>query len=67
MDDSRTFSLTQLFLEPVITYTRCHVNVLDRRGLKRVSCECYSVSKKEFDRLHEGRSLLDLSISRELF
>ena len=35
----------------LITYTRGQVVVLDRRGLKRLSCECYSVSKKEFDRL----------------
>jgi CRP-like cAMP-binding protein len=35
----------------LITYTRGNVNVLDRRGLKRLSCECYNVSKKEFDRL----------------
>jgi CRP-like cAMP-binding protein len=35
----------------LITYTRGNVNVLDRRGLKRLSCECYNVSKREFDRL----------------
>lgn len=35
----------------LITYTRGHVVVLDRRGLKRRACECYNVSKKEFDRL----------------
>lgn len=35
----------------LITYTRGQVVVLDRRGLKRLSCECYNVSKKEFDRL----------------
>ncbi len=35
----------------LITYTRGQVVVLDRRGLKRLSCECYAVSKKEFDRL----------------
>lgn len=35
----------------LITYTRGYVNVLDRRGLKRLSCECYNVSKREFDRL----------------
>lgn len=35
----------------LITYKRGTVNILDRRGLKRLSCECYAVSKKEFDRL----------------
>jgi hypothetical protein len=25
--------------------------VLDRIGLERLSCECYGVSKREFDRL----------------
>lgn len=35
----------------LIEYTRGIVTILDRRGLKNLSCECYSVSKKEFDRL----------------
>ena len=35
----------------LITYTRGNVSILDRRGLKQLSCECYSVAKKEFDRL----------------
>lgn len=35
----------------LIEYTRGVVTILDRRGLKQRSCECYSVSKKEFDRL----------------
>jgi CRP-like cAMP-binding protein len=35
----------------LITYTRGNVTILDRRGLKQLSCECYGVSKKEFDRL----------------
>lgn len=35
----------------LITYTRGQVVVLDRRGLQRLACECYNVSKKEFDRL----------------
>ncbi len=35
----------------LITYTRGNVAILDRRGLKRLSCECYVVAKKEFDRL----------------
>lgn len=35
----------------LIEYTRGSVTILDRRGLKNLSCECYAVSKKEFDRL----------------
>ena len=35
----------------LITYVRGNVAILDGPGLKRLSCECYSVSKKEFDRL----------------
>jgi CRP-like cAMP-binding protein len=35
----------------VIKYSRGHINVLDRPGLERLSCECYAVVKKETDRL----------------
>jgi CRP-like cAMP-binding protein len=35
----------------LITYTRGNVAILDRRSLKRLSCECYGVAKREFDRL----------------
>lgn len=35
----------------LIEYRRGAVTILDRRGLKQLSCECYAVSKKEFDRL----------------
>lgn len=35
----------------LITYSRGHVTILDRTALQTRSCECYSVSKKEFDRL----------------
>ncbi len=35
----------------LITYKRGHVTILDGRGLEQRSCECYQVSKKEFDRL----------------
>jgi CRP-like cAMP-binding protein len=35
----------------LINYTRGNVTILDRRGLEKRSCECYAVSKKEFDRL----------------
>jgi CRP-like cAMP-binding protein len=35
----------------LIKYHRGHITVLDRAGLEARSCECYSVVKKEFDRL----------------
>ncbi len=35
----------------IIRYTRGNVTIIDRRALERRSCECYGVSKKEFDRL----------------
>jgi CRP-like cAMP-binding protein len=41
----------------LIRYRRGIVTILDRRGLKQRSCECYGVSKKEFDRLLGGRAL----------
>jgi CRP-like cAMP-binding protein len=35
----------------LIHYKRGKVTILDRRGLQKGSCECYEVSKAEFDRL----------------
>lgn len=35
----------------LIRYSRGNVTILNRRALINRSCECYSVSKKEFDRL----------------
>ncbi len=35
----------------LIRYTRGHVTILDFAGLLQRSCECYGVTKKEFDRL----------------
>lgn len=35
----------------IIRYRRGHITVLDRDGLNIHVCECYSVVKKEFDRL----------------
>jgi CRP-like cAMP-binding protein len=35
----------------LIKYSRGHIKVLDRPGLERAVCECYSVVKLEFDRL----------------
>jgi CRP-like cAMP-binding protein len=35
----------------LIRYSRGHIEVLDRPGLERMACECYSVVKREYDRL----------------
>ena len=35
----------------LIEYRRGNVTIVDRRGLIRRSCECYGISKREFDRL----------------
>jgi DNA-binding transcriptional regulator YhcF (GntR family) len=35
----------------LIHYKRGNVTIVDRRGLQHRSCECYGVSKREFDRL----------------
>jgi CRP-like cAMP-binding protein len=35
----------------LIRYQRGHITVLDRDGLERRTCECYTVVKKEYDRL----------------
>ena len=35
----------------LIRYSRGHIQVLDRLGLEKRTCECYAVVKKEYDRL----------------
>jgi CRP-like cAMP-binding protein len=35
----------------LIRYRRGHVTILDHDGLRRRACECYDISKLEFDRL----------------
>jgi CRP-like cAMP-binding protein len=41
----------QLKHQKLINYTRGQVRVLNRKGLEACACECYKLSKKEFDRL----------------
>lgn len=46
-----TESAHKLQLAGLISYTRGHITVLDRKGLEERSCECYDVVKREYDRL----------------
>ena len=39
----------------LIRYSRGHITVLDRAGIERRCCECYSVVKREADRLEKAR------------
>jgi CRP-like cAMP-binding protein len=41
----------------LIYYKRGNVTIIDRRGLIHRSCECYGVSKREFDRLLGDRAI----------
>jgi CRP-like cAMP-binding protein len=35
----------------LLSYNRGHVTILDRKRLQAAACECYQVTKREFDRL----------------
>jgi CRP-like cAMP-binding protein len=44
----------------LIRYKRGNVTIIDRRGLMDRSCECYGISKTEFDRLLDDRAIRKL-------
>jgi CRP-like cAMP-binding protein len=46
-----TGSAQKLQKAGLIRYSRGHIQVLDRPGLERLSCECYAVVTKEHERL----------------
>lgn len=46
-----TEAACELHERGLIEYRRGHISVLDRAGLEQRVCECYSVVKREFDRL----------------
>ncbi len=50
-----TFAAGALQRAGLINYRRGRVTIIDRRGLTRRACECYGISKLEFDRLLAGR------------
>jgi CRP-like cAMP-binding protein len=49
--ESVTEAAAKLQHHGIIRHVRGRVTVLDRGGLERRSCECYGVSKAEYDRL----------------
>jgi CRP-like cAMP-binding protein len=48
---SVTLAANKLKKLKLIDYNRGHVTIINRKGLEKRSCECYAVSKREFDRL----------------
>lgn len=48
---SVTLAANKLKSLKLIDYNRGHVTIHNRKGLEKLSCECYAVSKREFDRL----------------
>ena len=40
----------------LIDYQRGFIRIRDRKGLEAISCECYAVVRKEFDRLLDGHA-----------
>ena len=46
-----TESALKLQKAGLIRYARGHITVIDRPGLEELSCECYAVVKKEYERL----------------
>ena len=51
-----TEAALKLQKDGLIRYARGHIRVFDRAGLEELSCECYAVVKKEYDRLLPDRS-----------
>jgi CRP-like cAMP-binding protein len=49
----------------LIRYKRGNVTILNRRGLQARSCECYGVSKMEFDRLLGDRAIRKVRAGRK--
>lgn len=52
---------TSLRTQNAIQYTRGKITVVDRSKLEQLSCECYEVVKKEYDRLLPGAPVLQIN------
>ena len=48
----------------LIRYSRGNVTIVDRGGLEQRACECYGVSKMEFDRLLGDRGIRKVRSAR---
>jgi CRP-like cAMP-binding protein len=46
---SVTLAALSLQRAGLISYSRGKIKILDRRGLEKVSCECYAIVKERFD------------------
>ena len=46
-----TGAALSLQAEGFIRYSRGNIMILDRDGLENFACECYGITKAEFDRL----------------
>ena len=55
--DSVTAAAGALQRAGLIRYRRGNVTIINRRALIRRSCECYGISKREFDRLLGNRAI----------
>ena len=53
--ESVTEAAKKLQSAGLIHYSRGHITVTDRKGLESEVCECYSVVKKEYDRMRTDR------------
>ncbi|MDB5763124.1 MAG: Crp/Fnr family transcriptional regulator [Herminiimonas sp.] len=53
--ESVTEAAKKLQSAGLIHYSRGHIIVTDRKGLESEVCECYSVVKKEYDRMRSDR------------
>jgi CRP-like cAMP-binding protein len=53
--DSATEGALQLHNAGLIDYAGGRIQVLDREGLEKRTCECYAAVKKEYDRLLPDR------------
>ena len=51
-----TEAALKLQAQGLIRYSRGRINVVDRPGLEKRTCECYAVVKTEYDRLLPGSS-----------